>query len=684
MGASIGAAALAAPPAAVVSPVSKALRLPIDRFQRLRLAAEAVERLWSGAPRGRILDIAGGLADFLPPQQLVSLGSAGDPLPAPRCVRAGPLELPFADGSFDTVVAIETLQQQPAAQRVDLLRELWRVTRGYLVLVGPFDGPRLRHAEVVLRRFLKEKLASSDGELEQHRSLGLPARETCAEQLRELGALTAAVGEGDLEGWFLQRSLEAYLLHDPDLARLAEGVFEFLNTNSSALPPKGEPYRQCLVAARPGFSLAGLEQARPAAIAPRGVAEGLSELLKALVGFDLDRRRWRAQRTPQTAPSSGAGQPSPVGESARRSEQLAIELAYVQELHGEEQAARRAIEAELERQRALLRERELRLAELEPLPRRLAELEPRIEALTRRAQQLEPEVKAESVRAQQLQAELAFVRERELEERSARQAIEADFKRHRERMRQLEEERRGLGQARTAAEAARLEAEQRAQALASELAGARAELKRVRELIGSERGQVEQARREAAEAATRALEARHREELAAERGQHAALAAARDGAVARAAASEAELVRVRGERDRFEVQSLRAEQARGLLEGELAAAGEELRRLEEQLRLQGGRCQQLEQRASAAAEQERAFDQEREGFNQTMAEVLADLQRHREVLVELRGDRERMRLVIAGLERELAALRGPAEGSPQGHRGPGDPGSRESAGRLAG
>jgi hypothetical protein len=45
-----------------------------------------------------------------------------------------------------------------------------------------------------------------------------------------------------------------------------------------------------------------------------------------------------------------------------------------------------------------------------------------------------------------------------------------------------------------------------------------------------------------------------------------------------------------------------------------------------------------------------------------MGEVLADLQRHREVLVELRGDRERMRLVIAGLERELATQRGLLDG----------------------
>lgn len=660
--------------------MSKALRLPIDRFQRLRLAAEAVERLWCGAPRGRILDIAGGLADLLPQDRIVELGSDREPASSALCVRARPLELPFADGSFDTVVAIETLQQQPSAQRGDLLLELWRVTRGYLVLVGPFDGPRLRHAEVVLRRFLKEKLASSDAELELHRSLGLPAREACAEQLRELGALTSWVGVGDLEGWFLQRSLEAYLLHDPDLSRLAEGVFEFLNANSSAGLRQGEPYRQCLVAARPGFSLAGLEQASPPSACPRGVAEGLSELLKALVGFDLDRRRWRAQRPPV----AGAADNGPGRESPRASEQLAIELAYIKELHGEEQAARRAIEGELERQRALLREREQRLAELEPVERRLAELEPRLEALTRRAGQLEPEVKAESVRAQQLRAELAFVRERELEERSARQAIEADFMRHRERLRLLDEERRSLGLARTEAEAARLEAEQRAQALASELAGVRAELKRVRELIGSERAQVEQARLEASAAATRVLEARHREELAAERGQHAALAAARDGAVARAAASEGELVRVRGERDRLEAQCLLTEQAREQLERELAASGEELRRLEEQLRLQGGRCQQLELRASAAAEQERAWDQEREGFNQTMAEVLADLQHHREVLVELRGDRERMRLVIAGLEREIAAQRGLAEGAPRPDGAAGEMGPSGSAGRRAG
>jgi hypothetical protein len=642
--------------------VSKSLRLPFDRFQRLRLAAEAVERLWGGPPSGRILDVGGGLAALLPGQQLVELCNGPGRGPASSSVRARPLELPFADGSFDTVVAVETLQQQPAQQRTDLLRELWRVSRGYLVLVGPFDGPRLRHAEVILRRFLKEKLASGDAELEAHRALGLPSREQCAGLLAEFGAQTACVAQGDLEGWFLQRSLESYLLHDPDLARLAESVFEFLNSNLYAGPRGSESYRQCLVAARPGLSLAGLNQAWPVQLAPRGVAEGLSELLKALIGFDLDRRRWRTQRAAGVLPTAAPESEARPADPGRRIEQLEIELAYMGERHGEEQSARRAIEAELERQRCLLREREERLAELEPLARRLAELEPRLAELTRRTGKLEPEIKAESVRAQQLGAELEFVREREAEERSARQAIEADFKQHRECLRQSEQQRGRAEQARAEAEAARSEAERRAAAVSSELAGARVELKRVRELIGSERAQVEQARREAAEGASRTLDTKHKEELAAMRGQAAALAAARDGAVSRAAASEAELVRLGAERERLEVRCVQAEQERDRLAAELASQAEELRRLEEQLRLQGTRCQQLEQRASAAAEQERSWDQEREGFNQSMGEVLADLQRHREVLVELRGDRERMRLVIAGLERELATQRGLLDG----------------------
>ncbi len=576
-------------------------------------------------------------------------------------VQAAALELPFRDGSFDTVVAVESLQLQPAQRRSDLLRELWRVTRGYLVLVGPFDGPRLRHAEVILRRFLKEKLASSDTELEVHRALGLPTRESCAQVLAELGAQTAWVGAGDLEGWFLQRTLQAYLLHDPDLARLAESVFEFLNANLAEGQGSGDPYRHCLVAARPGLSLSGFELMATPDPAPRGVAEGLSELLKALIGFDLDRRRWRAQRVAGSPPSEAAPQEPQLADSALRIEQLEIELAYMGERYGEEQAARRAMEAELEGQRNLLREHQERVSELEPLAPRLVELEPRLVELTERAGRLETELKAESVRAQQLHAELEFVRERETEERSARRAIEEDFKQHLERLRSSDRQRERVEQARAKAEASQLEAEGRAAALTSELAGARSELKRVRELIGTERAQLEQARREAAAAAVKALETRHREEIAAQRGQAAALTAARDGAVSRLTASEAELARLGGDRDRLEARCARAEQERDRLAAELAAVGEESQRLEEQLRLQGNRCQQLEQRALAVAEQERAWDQEREGFNQSMGEVLADLQHHRDLLVDLRGDRERMRLVIAGLERELATQRGVLE-----------------------
>jgi len=103
---------------------------------------------------------------------------------AARAVVADVRELPFADRSFDAVVALDLLEHVPPADRDVALEELCRVTRRRLVVGGP-AGPEALAAD----RRLHERLRRSPGWLAEHLELGFPAREQIASVLEPHGAL---------------------------------------------------------------------------------------------------------------------------------------------------------------------------------------------------------------------------------------------------------------------------------------------------------------------------------------------------------------------------------------------------------------------------------------------------------------------------------------------------------------
>jgi hypothetical protein len=710
--------------------VSQALRLPFDRYQRNRLVSDVLAQLRTHAAAQSVLELGGsvgGLADFLPQDHVISVdpASAGG---RSGGVRASPLALPFRDRSIDVVCAIDSLDQVPADQRQQFVRECARVARCHVLLAGPYDSPKVRHAEVLLRRFLKEKLGVTHAPLELHRTQGLPDKGATENLLLDLGARVASVGHADLERWFALRLVEFYLQDDPGLARLAEPIFEFYNRNLYASDQGPAVYRQCLVASVSGRALPPLDELFPAAVMPEGSVEGLSELLKALVGFDTERRRWRRERAalelsieglqrdlesqgtthparpktpaptapsapapvlpapvaaqsaaPAAAPSAGpdtqaqAGQPAPA-ESLRAAkikiEQLGAELRYVKEREAEERSSRLAIEQELKQQREQARQadhsRAASAAELEGLRQAVQQAEAAAAAAKGLQQKqaaelakLQGEHRPLEIRLQQVTAELSFIKEREQEERSSRQAIEGDFKQHREQLRKLSAERSALA-AREAELGSKLdEARSEAQRLQNEIVGVRSELRRVRELLDTERGQAkaQQSRLEGELKHEREVLQRTDQEArrlhAAHQAAEQRLAEQRSGTQDQSRDLERRTLELAG----AELRVIELTSERDILVKEVRTLREEHLRMQEQLMLQGARCQQLEERIQAIDAQEYQWNEEREGFNQTVAEVLADLQQHREKLVELRGERDRCLSSIATLEREQEHLR---------------------------
>jgi methyltransferase family protein len=101
-----------------------------------------------------------------------------------RAVTADVRDLPFTDRSFDAVVALDLLEHVPAADRLQALAELRRVTRRRLV-VGCPTGETALEAD----RGLSERLRHPPEWLAEHLALGFPRRDQLAAELGPHGRL---------------------------------------------------------------------------------------------------------------------------------------------------------------------------------------------------------------------------------------------------------------------------------------------------------------------------------------------------------------------------------------------------------------------------------------------------------------------------------------------------------------
>ncbi|MEZ5962684.1 MAG: methyltransferase domain-containing protein [Planctomycetota bacterium] len=116
--------------------------------------AEVGDGAWLDVPSG-----AGRLSDACPQPVVqvdrdVSMLRACPAAAGRRRVCASALRLPFGDGTFAGVLCVRLLQHiAPAGERVALLRELARVSRGP-VLLSYFDAASLQHWRRQARRAL--------------------------------------------------------------------------------------------------------------------------------------------------------------------------------------------------------------------------------------------------------------------------------------------------------------------------------------------------------------------------------------------------------------------------------------------------------------------------------------------------------------------------------------------------
>ncbi|MGI8586982.1 MAG: methyltransferase domain-containing protein [Chloroflexia bacterium] len=240
------------------------LELPFDQYQRYRIAGEilaAMGRFGVLPAAPRILDV-GGYPGLLPRfveadgASTVVMDVVQDTESARRYgytyVIGSGMELPFADGSFDCVVSLDTLEHVPAEARPPLLAEMRRVGREAALFIGPVHREETALAEELLFDYIQWLIKAKQEQLAEHRGFGLPDFAATQQSFEGAGWATFAAAAGNLYNWLFMMVAKHYLIsfRDEQSAEFELRLDRFYNLTFSETDRQEPAYRGVLLATR--------------------------------------------------------------------------------------------------------------------------------------------------------------------------------------------------------------------------------------------------------------------------------------------------------------------------------------------------------------------------------------------------------------------------------------------------
>ncbi|MBX7102525.1 MAG: glycosyltransferase [Gemmataceae bacterium] len=227
--------------------------VPFELWDRYVRAAGFIDELCCDADGPvRVLDVGCNvvkiLSDLLDPARVqvvrcdVIEAPDGDP-DYVQVVAGRPL--PFDDGSFDAVVALEVLEHVPAAGRSEFLRELSRVADRGVVVSCPHGAPAVHEAE----RLVSDAYLRRHGEphpfLREHSDFGLPTVDDVRTVIDNLGANCEVHPGIGIDRWVAATLLAEGVLERSGSSRLQEELTRVLMESPTG--PARVPYRHYFV-----------------------------------------------------------------------------------------------------------------------------------------------------------------------------------------------------------------------------------------------------------------------------------------------------------------------------------------------------------------------------------------------------------------------------------------------------
>jgi glycosyltransferase involved in cell wall biosynthesis/ubiquinone/menaquinone biosynthesis C-methylase UbiE len=212
---------------------SRKIRLPADLYSRNTLYGLLTEFILKNRTPDEnhhsleVLDVGGAegkLAWFMPQHTRVTIL---DQKPQPEdgkttYVQGDAIRLPFADQSFDLVISSDMLEHLPTEDRLTAFREMFRVSRRYVILAAPFNSIYNQKAEEYINTQFRDHTGQDHPFLIEHIQNGLPELEELEQHLAEKAISYVKFGEGNIYNWYLQQLTTGAKLDQPEI--LAEGA----------------------------------------------------------------------------------------------------------------------------------------------------------------------------------------------------------------------------------------------------------------------------------------------------------------------------------------------------------------------------------------------------------------------------------------------------------------------------
>lgn len=163
--------------------------------------------------------------------------------------------LPFADETFDAVVALEVLEHLPAERRREFLSDCLRVARHGAVFTCPNGVPEVIEAERLASAVYQQANGTPHPFLQEHQHFGIPTEQEITSLLGELEYPFAVFDNARLDIWLTMMLAENVRSHQA----LSELQKRLNQPVARLLQAEGIPYRKVYVCCKTFEASAALE-----------------------------------------------------------------------------------------------------------------------------------------------------------------------------------------------------------------------------------------------------------------------------------------------------------------------------------------------------------------------------------------------------------------------------------------
>ncbi|CAN5423416.1 hypothetical protein BH09SUM1_BH09SUM1_03770 [soil metagenome] len=256
--------------------------LSADTAHRFRAVAELLREHTRSldTPQPKLLDVGGypgtfarEFAETYPRWKVTTVDRPKEELPDYQ--PASGLDLPFADGSFDAVTSIDTLEHIVPAQREKFLSEMSRVSSRLIFVAAPFDHPSIAAIERLLNSAHEKAFLAPHPWLKEHVTNGLPDLADTIRGWPATSMVTNVHSSYDLNAWTTWQALSMLRKLRGELDNTWK-AFEAAAA-SAPIPVVTEiPYRWIVIAKKN----AGLGKIQIPAVPPENVGASAVELAR--------------------------------------------------------------------------------------------------------------------------------------------------------------------------------------------------------------------------------------------------------------------------------------------------------------------------------------------------------------------------------------------------------------------